>query len=117
MRQALRELMRLRSTSIAEFQDVGREIKLIGDRVHVQPAPILQEHSRIARAGGDFVEEVAGQYLRPKIRHFIRRDMKQAPYRSPAAGSRRAPAESPRQSVAHATACRVPATHAGNIHP
>jgi hypothetical protein len=31
MRQALRELMRLRSTSIAEFQDVDREIKLIGD--------------------------------------------------------------------------------------
>jgi hypothetical protein len=64
MRQALRELMRLRSTSIAEFQDVDRDIKLIGDRVHVQPGPILQEHSRIARAGGDFVEEVAGQYLR-----------------------------------------------------
>src|SRR5262245_13295525 len=31
IRQALRELMRVRSTSIAEFQDVEREIKLIGD--------------------------------------------------------------------------------------
>jgi hypothetical protein len=31
IRQALRELMRVRSTSIVEFQDVEREIKLIGD--------------------------------------------------------------------------------------
>jgi hypothetical protein len=31
IRQALRELMRVRSTSIVDFQDVEREIKLIGD--------------------------------------------------------------------------------------
>jgi hypothetical protein len=64
MRQALRELMRLRSTSIAEFQDVDREIKLIGDGVHVQQAPILQEHSRIARAGwGRFRRRGSGPVL------------------------------------------------------